>query len=127
MGLGKALTVSLGGLVLYLAYVDIMSVTRPVTVKVNNFDQVKYGRYTIHRVITNIGPLRLPYKNDWGRHDNHITLRAALSVGCQYQILISHEPKDREFSVGNYRFIWRGHRSLDLGRIDKVIRALECV
>jgi hypothetical protein len=105
------------------------SLQRQVVVKVTGFDQFEVsGRYrhTHRRVLTDAGPFRLPNDREFGSYDDRVAMRTALTTGCRYELLISHEPKDHQASAGNYRFIFRGNRELDVGRIDKVVRSVNC-
>jgi hypothetical protein len=118
------------GFFVWLMFKEIFPSTRSQIIRVNDFDQIEVrGKYDyIHRlVLTDKGPLRLPHANEWGRHETYETVLSQLRKGCEYEVMISHEPKDHEASAGNYRFVLRGNRELDVGRIDSVVRSINCL
>jgi hypothetical protein len=106
------------------------SPSRSQIVRVENLSQFEISgkyRYTVRLVLTDLGPLRLPWDRELGYNiDSHKTIRSELMVGCNYELQLSQEPKDTEFAIGNYNLILKAHREHYIGRIDRVVRKLTC-
>jgi hypothetical protein len=129
MAAGKIFCVALGGFVVAAALLDVFSPANLRTITINGFDDVEVGgKYShIHRrALTDFGPLRFPNDNEWGSYDDRAAMRKQLKAGCRYQLMVSHEAKDHQTALGRYTFTLRANRTLDVGRIDKVVRLIGC-
>jgi hypothetical protein len=130
VNIGKLFCLALGGIVISLALSDIFAAANFRVVKVSGFDEFEvHGKHshTHRRALTDLGPLRFPSDYEWGFYDNRVVMRNQLKAGCRYQVMVSHEPKEHKASLGNYNFIFRGNRELDVGRIDKVVSLVDCL
>jgi hypothetical protein len=126
---GKLFCLAFVGVMMALMLSDIFAAANLRTVTVTGFNefevQGKYGH--THRIaLTSLGSLRFPSDYEWGFYDDRVSMRGKLQAGCIYELLVSHEPYDRKTSLGNYSFVFRGNRELDVGRIDKVVRLVGC-
>jgi hypothetical protein len=127
--IGRLFCMALGSLVLVPTVSDIFLPSNLHTVHATGFDEFEvHGRHShVHRVaLTEFGPLRFPSDYERGSFDDPTSARAKLKVGCRNELMVSHEPKDLKATVGNYAFSFCGHRELDGGGIDKVIRLVSC-
>jgi hypothetical protein len=129
MTVGKITTVALSGVAMALMLSGMFAGANLRTVKVTGFDEFEvHGKcsHTHRRALTDAGPLRFPNDNEWGSYDDRMAMCAQLKAGCRYALMVSREPNDRQASLGNYNFIFRGNRELHVGRIDKVVRMIDC-